>query len=77
MSDMAKVETIERFTEGLKCSISRAKELASATQNKMWLNVATQLQLLHANGMALAHKHSVTDSEREEQFSQYKKRLPN
>ncbi len=51
MSLMQKNESFERFSEGLKKSISRAKELGVAQDNYNWTKIAILLEGLLNKGI--------------------------
>ncbi len=50
VSEMTEVEIFERFTEGLKKSISRFRELGRLQENQGWGQLAFQLEALLKTG---------------------------
>ena len=57
---MEKNETIERFNEGLCKASDRARQLAKAQKNKMWLQVAINLDELRSKGMTMYNGHQLS-----------------
>lgn len=53
MSDMSEKDSKERFTEGLKKAASRAREIAKATRNPVWTQIAFTLDEIRRNGTKL------------------------
>lgn len=53
MSDMSLMESMERFSEGIKKAASRARELGDAQKNRNWYKVAFNLEKLLENGTTM------------------------
>lgn len=63
MSDMAYYEVLELYTESMKKSIDRCKELSKLTGNKTWAQVAKQLNGLRMKGEEMANARSLSKGE--------------
>lgn len=57
---MEKNETVERFYEGLAKASDRARQLAKAQKNKMWLQVAINLDELRSKGEVMYRGHQLS-----------------
>lgn len=53
MTDMTPNESYERFQEGMKRAVSRARELGEAQKNADWNKIAFRLECLLDNGRKL------------------------
>ncbi len=71
MSEMSEKETLERFDEGLKMAVSRAKELAQAQQNEGWVLVGIILERIRTDGLKLAKSKGITQQSAEAMIKAY------
>lgn len=63
MSEMTSAESIERFSEGMKKAISRARELAAAQRDRNWNKLAFQLQKILDQGIKIFKEKALTEAE--------------
>lgn len=63
MAEMGKIETNERFNDGLAQAISRARELAKKQKNPFFNSIAIALEGIKQNGMTLANAKSLSKSQ--------------
>lgn len=68
-------ESIERFNESMKKSISRAKELGKLMKYKPWLDIATSLENRRLVGLDLARKKSLNKQEINENINNFQAML--
>lgn len=62
---MNKVESMERFRDGLRRAASCARECAAGTGNSSWLDVAKHLDNICKMGEVLESVRALSDIERE------------
>lgn len=63
MAEMTSRESYERFKEGLSKSISRSRELAKASNNRSWNQIAFQLEKFLAKGVEVYNSKATSDAE--------------
>lgn len=63
MSEMNAVESIERFSEGMKKAASRARELGAAQKDRNWNKLAFQLEKIMDQGMNIFKQKALSESE--------------
>lgn len=74
MSEMTPIESIERFVEGLKKAASAARELAALQKYPIWLQVATNLEMIRVQGMEIVQSKPLTETELNEEFEKLRLR---
>lgn len=60
MAEMLPIESMERFSEGLKKAASRARELGDAQKNRNWYKIAFMLEKLLHNGTEMFKGKSIS-----------------
>jgi len=63
MGEMQKNESVERFKEGMKKSISRCRELAVASGDRHFNMIAFNLEKLFNHGMNALNSKQLADAE--------------
>ncbi len=75
MSQMESVETKERFSDGLKQAISRAREMAKKQKNPMWNSIATSLEGIRDGGTKLSNAKGLSRAQVLRDVDTYQKRM--
>lgn len=60
MSSFTTSEILERYSDGLRKASSRAREMFTLTNNRMWIDIANSLEGIRKNGETMAISKALT-----------------
>lgn len=77
MSEMTKIESFERFKEGLSKSISRCRELAKASEDRHFNMIAFNLEKFLHQGINAFNSKQLADAEVNRLLNQIQQEIKN